>query len=83
MREWVKGVWDMLSKEEAIEREEMEERRAWTWLDDRLWGDGKGGVDVVREIAFLRAMAPGVELPDYVPLAVSYTHLTLPTICSV
>ncbi|ELR06571.1 hypothetical protein GMDG_08044 [Pseudogymnoascus destructans 20631-21] len=31
--DWVKGVWDMLAKEEAIEREEMEERRAWTWLE--------------------------------------------------
>lgn len=69
MREWVGGVWDMLAREEAIEREEMEERRAWTWLDDRLWA--AEGVDVVREIAFLRAMAPGVQLPEFVPLGVS------------
>lgn len=67
MSEWVKGVWDMLAKEEAIEREEIEERRAWTWLDDRLWAS-EGGVDVVREIAFLRAMAPAVVLPEYAPL---------------
>ncbi|OBT66681.1 hypothetical protein VE03_03972 [Pseudogymnoascus sp. 23342-1-I1] len=67
MREWVGGVWDMLAKEEAIEKEEMEERRAWTWLDDRLWAGG-GTVDVVREIAFLRAMAPAVVLPAYAPL---------------
>ncbi|KFY35881.1 hypothetical protein V495_07974, partial [Pseudogymnoascus sp. VKM F-4514 (FW-929)] len=66
MRDWVGGVWDMLAKEEAIEREEMEERRAWTWLDDRLWASN-GEVDVVREIAFLRAMAPKVEFPDYEP----------------
>ncbi|OBT84298.1 hypothetical protein VE02_07625 [Pseudogymnoascus sp. 03VT05] len=66
MSDWVNGVWDMLAKEEAIEREEMEERRAWTWLDDRLWA-GEGKVDVVREIAFLRAMAPAVVLPDYSP----------------
>ena len=63
-------MWDMLAREEAIEREEMEERRAWTWLDDRLWA-AEGGVDVVREIAFLRAMAPGVQLPEFVPLGVS------------
>ncbi|OBT49506.1 hypothetical protein VE04_10237, partial [Pseudogymnoascus sp. 24MN13] len=66
MRDWVEGVWDMLAREEAIEREEMEERRAWTWLDDRLWA-GEGKLDVVREIAFLRAMAPAVILPDFVP----------------
>jgi hypothetical protein len=44
---WVAGVWEMLAKGEAIERDEIEERRSWTWLDGRFWA-GNGVQDVVR-----------------------------------
>jgi hypothetical protein len=61
MEDWVSGCWDMLGKEEELERLELEERRSWTWLNDSLWSGPEP--NIAHELAFLQALNPAPELP--------------------
>ncbi len=64
MEGWVEGCWDMLGKEEDIEKRELEERRSWTWLEDSKWPtrDAENPApNVERELAFLRSLDPEPE----------------------
>jgi hypothetical protein len=69
MEDWVQGCWDMLAKEEEIERQELDERKAWKWLDDSAWPSTADGQPCIeRELSFLQSMHLSKEpLPDYQP----------------
>jgi hypothetical protein len=69
MEDWVQGCWDMLAKEEEIERQELDERKAWKWLDDSAWPSTADGQPCIeRELSFLQSMDLSQEpLPDYQP----------------
>jgi len=72
MDAWIEGVWDMLRREEQMERREKEQRRSWTWLDDSLWPpeppSSNSSVNIEREYAFLKSMDPSPDsLPAYTP----------------
>jgi hypothetical protein len=61
MEQWVKGVYEMLKQEEAMEETERKQRSSWTWLDDSWQGRG-----VEREYAFLKSMDPEFDtLPEF------------------
>jgi hypothetical protein len=67
MESWVAGVWDMLGREEEMERQEAEEMRGWSWLDDSLWTGTIALPNVAREISFLKSMDNNTPepLPEY------------------
>lgn len=51
MTEWIAGVRDMLTREEAVEEAEQKKRESWVWLR----GDWTGR-ETDREVEFLRCM---------------------------
>ncbi|MCJ1354203.1 MAG: hypothetical protein MMC33_004190 [Icmadophila ericetorum] len=60
--DWMKGVEDLLVKEEAIEEQEAQDRVKWRWLEGD-WSEN----DRVRERLFLNAFIENEELPAWTP----------------
>jgi hypothetical protein len=75
MEAWIESVWDMLRREEEMERREKEQRRSWTWMDDSLWSPSSPSEPSHgREYAFLKSMDLDPDsLPEYTPLPPSGT----------
>ncbi|KAK2065787.1 hypothetical protein LY76DRAFT_131916 [Colletotrichum caudatum] len=62
---WIRGLFDMLKKEEEMVEAEKAQRKTWTWL----LGDWTGK-EVERELAFLSSLDPSAgPLPEYTPAA--------------
>ena len=63
MREWVTGIENFLSEEEAMESKEAQERSGWRWMQ----GDWVGR-ELEREWEFLNSFSPTGTLPSWTPL---------------
>ena len=62
MADWVQSVETLLVDEEAVEKQEVQQRESWKWLDG-LWTD----CTREREWLFMCSFLPGVTLPEWTP----------------
>ena len=62
MAEWVQSVETLLVHEEAIEKQEIQERESWKWLEG-AWTDRTRE----REWLFICSFLPGIALPEWTP----------------
>lgn len=62
MAEWVQSVETLLVHEEAVEKQEVQQRESWKWLEGS-WTDRTRE----REWLFICSFLPGVALPEWTP----------------
>ena len=62
MEDWVHSVEALLADEEAVEKQEAQQRESWKWLEG-LWMDRTRE----REWLFMCSFLPGIALPEWTP----------------